>query len=136
LTLAALPAAVERARDRLADNPESVEKLERLGRERAMIYKTLVLTGLRKGKIALLTVGQLELDGAMPFVVLNAANEKNRQVSTIPRRHDLANDLRDWSSDTPNAATFKLREESGIRDRKRPLFTVRAGLVNRLNRDL
>jgi hypothetical protein len=40
-------------------------------------------------------VGQLELDEPTPFVVLNAADEKNRQGSTIPLRRDLANDLRD-----------------------------------------
>lgn len=33
------------------------ERLERLGRERALIYKTLVLTGLRKGELASITVG-------------------------------------------------------------------------------
>ncbi len=95
LTLDSLHAAVERARERLADNPDFAAELERLGRERALIYKTLVLTGLRKGELASLTVGQLELDGPMPFAVLNAADEKNRQGSTIPLRHDLANDLRD-----------------------------------------
>ena len=89
-------AAVEcRAQPRLLINPEFVEKLERLGRERSLIYKTLVLTGLRKGELASLTVGQLELDEPTPFVVLNAADEKNRQGSTIPLRRDLANDLRD-----------------------------------------
>ena len=116
LTLNGLQPAVERARERLKDNPEFVEKLERLGRERALIYKTLVLTGLRKNELASLTVGQLELDGAMPFVVLNAADEKNRQGSTLPLRRDLANDLRD----SPNAATLKLRNDRGIRDSKRP----------------
>ncbi len=136
LTLNGLQPAVERARERLADNPEFVEKLERLGRERALIYKTLVLTGLRKGELASLTVGQLELDEPMPFAVLNAADEKNRQGSTIPLRHDLANDLRDWLSDTPNAATLKLRNDKGIRDSKRPLFTIPAGLVRILDRDL
>ena len=136
LTLNGLHPAVERARERLADNPEFVEKLERLGRERALIYKTLVLTGLRKGELASLTVGQLELDEPMPFAVLNAADEKNRQGSTIPLRHDLANDLRDWLSDTPNAATLKLRNDKGIRDSKRPLFTIPAGLVRILDRDL
>ena len=80
MTLNGLKPATERARERLADNPDFVEKLERLGRERALIYKSLVLTGLRKGELASLTVGQLELDGAMPFVVLNAADEKNRQA--------------------------------------------------------
>ena len=101
-----------------------------------MIYKTLVLTGLRTGELASLTVGQLDLDGPMPFVVLDVADEKNRQGSTIPLRHDLANDLRDWLSDTPNAATLRLRDDRGIRDSKRPLFTVPAGLVRILDRDL
>ena len=136
LTLDGLQAAVERARRRLAKNPELVAELERLGRERALIYKTLVLTGLRKGELASLTVGQLDLDGPMPFVVLDAADEKNRQGSTIPLRADLANDLRDWLSDTPNAATLRLRDRNATSDSKRPLFTVPAGLVRILDRDL
>ena len=80
LTLDTMQVTVERARGRLAKNPELIDELERLGRERALIYKTLVLTGLRKGELASLTVGQLDLDGPMPFVVLDAADEKNRQV--------------------------------------------------------
>ena len=136
LTLDGLQATVERARERLAKNPELVAELERLGRERALIYKTLVLTRLRKGELASLTMGQLELDGLMPFVVLNAADEKNRQGSTIPLRLDLANDLRDWLADTPNAATLRLRDRNSTPDSKRPLFTVPAGLVRILNRDL
>ena len=47
-------------------------KLERLGQERALIYKAYLLTGLRKSELASLTVGQLELDGELPFVVLDA----------------------------------------------------------------
>ncbi len=136
LTLGGLQAAVERARERLKKNPDYIAELERLGRERALIYKTLVLTGLRKGELASLTVGQLEFDGPMPFVVLNAADEKNRQGSTIPLRHDLASDLREWLSDTPNAPTIRLRDDRGIRESKRPLFTVPAGLVRILDRDL
>ncbi len=127
---------VERARKRLTKNLGLIADLERLGRERALIYKTLVLTGLRKGELASLTVGQLDLDGPMPFVVLDAADEKNRQGSTIPLRHDLANDLRDWLSDTPNAATLRLRDHNATPDSKRPLFTVPAGLVRILDRDL
>src|ERR1700752_1896780 len=41
--------------------PETQRKLQLLGWERARIYKTLVLTGLRQGELAALTVGQLEL---------------------------------------------------------------------------
>lgn len=68
--------------------------LERLGRERALIYKTLVLTGLRRGELASLTLGDLDLDGAVPYAALNARHEKNRQGSEIPLRDDLADDLR------------------------------------------
>ena len=71
-------------------------RLDELGRERALIYKTLVLTGLRLNELRSLTVGQLELAGRMPFIALDAADEKNRQGSTIPLRSDLANDLGLW----------------------------------------
>ena len=66
LTLDTMLVVAERAMERLADYPEFVEKLERLGRERALMYKILVLTRLRRSEFASLTVGQLELDGAMP----------------------------------------------------------------------
>ncbi len=136
LTLDTMSAVAKRARERLADNPEFVEKLERLGRERALIYKVLVLTGLRRGELASLTVGQLELDGPMPFAELKAADEKNRQGSTIPLRADLANDLRDWLSNTPKPSTLRLRNDKGTCDSKRPLFNVPKGLVRILDRDL
>ena len=61
-----------------------------------MIYKTLILTGLRKGELASLTVGQLHLDADLPYLDLNAADEKNRQGSSIMLRDDLADDLRQW----------------------------------------
>ena len=135
LTLNGLQAAVERAWERLT-NPDFVAKLERLGRERALIYKMLVLTGLRKGELASLTVGQLDLDASMPFVVLNAADEKNRNGSTIPLRLDLANDLREWLSDTPDVSTLRLRDHNAAAVSGRRLFCVPAGLVHVLDRDL
>ena len=51
------------------------ENLLRIGGERALIYKTLVLTGLRKGELASITVGQVDLGGGdarVPHIVLNA----------------------------------------------------------------
>src|SRR5262249_38444903 len=66
------------------------ERLELLGRERALIYKALVLSGLRKGELASLTVAQLRLDDPIPVAVLAAANEKNREGTEIPLRDDLA----------------------------------------------
>ena len=50
LSFDGLDAAVERARKQLADNPDFVAKLELRGRERALVYKTLLTTGLRKGR--------------------------------------------------------------------------------------
>src|SRR5262249_27071619 len=66
------------------------ERLECIGRERALIYKTLVLTGLRKGELASLTVDQLYLEGPDPYAMLDAADEKNREGSEIAVRADLA----------------------------------------------
>ena len=144
-------------------------RLEQLGRERSLIYKTLVLTGLRKGELTSITVGQVVLDAATPYLILNAADEKNRQGSTIPLRADLATDLRGWLADKATALQEAARVAPAVRfdskHRKRgkrnqgdstgpegqsclpltnvptlppdsPLFTVPAGLVRILDRDL
>ena len=79
--------------------PEVRERLEALGRERALIYKTLVLTGLRKNELATLTVAQLRLDGPIAYVELDAADEKNREGNGVVIRADLADDLRAWLAD-------------------------------------
>src|SRR5262245_11706498 len=127
--------------ERYADvRPEVRSRLDLLGRERALIYKTLVLTGLRKGELASLTVAHLHLDDPVPFAALDAADEKNREGNGIALRDDLAADLRDWLAD-------KLRRlqaealESGAPIPARlppatPLFTVPAALVKILDRDL
>ena len=142
--------------------PEVQRRLERLGRERELIYKTLVLTGLRKGELASLTVGQLVLDADPPFLVLDAADEKNREGSTIPLRADLAADLRQWLADKAKAAQEAAGDvpavafdPKGTRAKPRAMlgtstaagcradaagryarFTVPAGLVRILDRDL
>src|SRR5262249_9524094 len=73
--------------ERYADvRPEVRARLERLGRERALIYKTLVLTGLRKSELASLTVAHLRLDDAVPSLTLDAADEKNREGNDLPLR--------------------------------------------------
>ena len=131
LTLDALPTAVERARERLADNPDHVAELERLGTERALIYKTLVLTGLRRNELASLTVAQMELDGTLPYAVLHAADEKNRQGSMLPLRTDLAAELREWIGG--KRERFHGRPEAFGRE---PLFVVADSLGKILDRDL
>src|SRR5262249_42207966 len=120
--------------------PEVRERLELLGRERALIYKTLVLTGLRKRELGSLTAGQLNLDEPVPFAALDAADEKNREGNQIPLRDDLAADLREWLA-------FKLeRLQAEAQERgdpipawlpaDTPVFEVPAALVKILDRDL
>jgi len=147
-----LDAATNRARERLAKNPALVAEMEALGRERALIYKALVLTGLRKGELASLTVGQLVLDADPPFLTLDAADEKNRQGSTIPLRADLAEDLRQWLADKAKAVQSQAKGLAGHVLRlptaggapceawslppDTRLFDVPHGLVKILDRDL
>ncbi len=148
LTLADLEASVDRARERLKGNPEFVAKLDRLGRERALIFKTLVLTGLRKGELAAVTVGHFEHNGPMPVIVMNSDQTKNRQRAEIPLRADLAEDLRKWLATVQNerhgvndvsgeriALAFQ-RDSVDALPLDTPLFRVPDGLVRILNRDL
>jgi integrase len=120
--------------------PEVRERLERLGRERALIYKTMLLTGLRKGELASLTVASLHLDGDVAFAQLEAADEKNREGNAVPLRADLAGDLREWLA----GKLARLQEEArqagdpipAWLPPETPVFKVPAALVKILDRDL
>jgi integrase len=131
LTYEGLEAAVTLARERLAKNPKFAAKLTQRGRERALVYRTLVLTGLRRGELASLTIGSLELDAPTPFAVLEAGDEKNRQGSDIPLREDLVAELREWIADK-RAEFAGTDEEFSLQ----PLFSVPASLLRVLDRDL
>ncbi|MCH8913498.1 MAG: site-specific integrase [Planctomycetes bacterium] len=141
LTLDTLDAAAERGRKSLAKRPDKIVEFERLGRERGLIYKTLLLTGLRQGELASLTVGQLELDGPTAYAVLDAADEKNREGSDIPLRADLVNDLRAWLADElsrlQSEARLRIGQPVPLRlPADRPVFNVPSALVRILDRDL
>jgi integrase len=101
-------------------SPERRAELERLGHERALIYKTLILTGLRKNELRTLRVGDLSF-GDVPFLVLRSANEKNRKGSSVPLRSDLAAELREWT---------RGRSAGDL------VFNLPSGLLRILNRDL
>ncbi len=116
------------------------DRLDALGRERALTYKTLVLTGLRRGELASLTLGQLRLDGPTPYVELDAADEKNREGAWLPLRTDLADDLRQWLADRLQSLQSDARgldEPIPVRlPADMPLFDVPTGLARILDRDL
>lgn len=69
-------------------------RLERVGRQRALAYKFMMLTGLRRNEMASLTVGSLCMDEARPYVTLEGTHAKSGQAATLPLRGDLADDLR------------------------------------------
>ena len=117
--------------------------MEWLGRERALIFKTLVLTGLRKDELASLTFGQLQLDGATPHVILNPEDEKNRNGTSLPLPDDLANDLRSWVSQKRqrllgerSTILMTARSKASELPSDTPLFNVPYELVKILDRDL
>jgi hypothetical protein len=105
-----------------------------------LIYKTLVLTGLRKGELASLTVAHLRLDDAPPHPTLDAADEKNPEGNAIPLREDLAADLRAWLADKLRRLQEEGRQAGAPIPARlpadTPLFNVPAALVKILNRDL
>ena len=131
----------ERRGQTIADvRPDVVERLLRVGRERALIYKTLVLTGLRRGELASLTIGQLYLDEDLPYAELAAGDSKNREAATLPLRADLAADLRAWLALRLDEAREEARE-AGLPVPMRPdasltLFNVPGKLCKILARDL
>ncbi len=119
--------------------PGTRARLEAVGRERALIYKTLVLTGLRKNELASLTAGQIQLDEPVPYAILEAADEKNREGSQIPLRSDLAEDLRLWLADRLEGLRNEAARAGGpipVRlPANTPLFRVPDGLLRILDRD-
>ncbi|MGL6073421.1 MAG: tyrosine-type recombinase/integrase [Fimbriiglobus sp.] len=114
----------ERKGELLAElRPEITKQLEELGRERVLIYQTLVLTGLRLTELRTLTLAQLDLNFGSEQIVLDAKNEKNRAGSTIPLRADLAEELRQWIVERNLLSIARI-------------FTVPAGLRRILDRDM
>jgi integrase len=87
-----------------------------------------------------ITVGQLEFDGPVSCVVLQAKDEKNRRGSSIPIRADLISELSSWLADRlrelqaetrRTGKPIPLRLPAGT-----PLFDMPSGLTRIFNRDL
>jgi integrase len=133
LTFATIVDAAERGRARM--RPEAAEQFGRLGRERALIYRVLVTTGLRRGELAALTIGDVLLDDRQPAIVLRGADAKNGKRATLPLQADVAAELRAWIDEKTKAVCGQrvvvVRGVGGV-----PLFDVPDKLVRILDRDL
>jgi integrase len=79
---------------RLSDQHRRRVKLEALGRERALFYLMAASTGLRRGELVSLTIGQLQLHAApTPYLDLNAEDAKSGHGASIPLRADVVDEL-------------------------------------------
>ncbi len=90
-------------------NGEAREKRIRLGRERALIYKTAILTGLRQDELRRLQVNHLSLEGDVPHLRLiggHARKQKKDTVLPLLPRH--AEELKKWVMETGKTATDKV----------------------------
>ena len=125
-----LDAAVERAKELLKVEPDLIDALLWKGRERALVYKVLALTGLRKGELASITMGQLWLDEKHPFIELKAKDEKSGRGSQIPLRSDMVAELRNF------LAEKRKRSKTAILQARMPLFHIPRSLVGIFDRDL
>jgi integrase len=94
--------------------PETQERYRRLGRERALLYKTAVLTGLRQGELAALRVAYLKLDRKpVPALELPGEFTKNGDDAKLLLVPALADELRQWVADTGKKPTDLLFTVSG-----------------------
>ena len=140
LTYDTLETAHACGRKLLKEQHDRLAELDLLGQERALMYKTMVLTGLRKGELASLTVGQVCLDAQPPFAELLAKDEKAGRGAKIPLRADLIDDLRDYlarrlKSDQENASRAGQAVPMALPASTR-LFTVPSDFIKIFDRDL
>lgn len=108
LSPSTLEAAAAKARTALQHKPDLIARLERLGRERVLIYRTLLLTGLRKSELASLRVAQIALHEEPPVVRLSPDQDKSRRGASLPLHPDLATELKSWLAERLD----ELREEA------------------------
>ncbi len=103
---------------------EAVLNYKQIGRERALLYKLAVMTGLRRGELKALRVVHLRLE-AKPVPVLELPGEftKNGENAKLLIVPNLAEKLQEWIVDTQKQANDLL-------------FKVSAKVNNIFRRDL
>jgi len=90
--------------------PDVLQRCFQIGRERVLIYKTAIYTGLRKNEITQLLVKHLNLN-RKPYAGLELPGEftKNGDAASLLLPPDFAKELKAWIADTcktPEARLF------------------------------
>ncbi len=94
--------------------PETVRTLTELGRERRLIYRTAILTGLRRGELSRVRVHMLKLNRKVPHIDAPGHILKNNRSALIPLTPSLVTELRQWIKDadrTPEDTVFDMPDE-------------------------
>ncbi len=85
------------------------------GEERALLYATALLTGLRANELAQLTKSSLHLSSDKPFVVVEAGGTKNRKMARQYVKPSLAQRLSAHAARlTPGARVFKISRSTRL----------------------
>jgi len=126
LTAAELHALVAAARARplacyIAGNhpnpaPEKIAELELLGVQRAALYLTAALVGLRRGELRGLRWADLDLDGEPPTATPRAATTKAGRADTVCVPAQAADALREWWAARATAQWAKPKPEDLVFD--------------------
>lgn len=106
-----------RPRNAVELTPETVAKLTRQGRERRLVYRTALLTGLRGGELRRTRVKFLKPRNGGYALELPAHLTKNRRRAVIPLTALHADDLRQWVADTgrgPDDLLFDLPDARSL----------------------
>lgn len=80
------------------------------GRERALVYRLAVMTGLRAGELSKLTRGDFRLTDDCPHIVIPANKSKNGKTGYLPIASDLVPRLLEYmGTKSKEASVFALR---------------------------
>ncbi len=138
LTAETIGQAATAGREHLARRPRQLAALEEAGALRAVVYKTLALTGLRRNELASIRLADADLRRGV--LVLRPRDEKARRGATIPLPGDLAADLRELLAlrlrNAQERARFRLLPIPLALDPEAPLVPMPDGLLRILGRDL
>ena len=76
--------------------PEKRAELLLLGLQRATLYQTAAMTGLRRNELKQLRWADLDLDGDVPTVTVRAETAKSKRTDVLPLAVPAAEALREW----------------------------------------